>query len=405
MTPSITQYLSQRRQQPNGEPLCAYLYDLDALAAHARQLREALPANCELFYAAKANPMAPILETLAPVVDGFEAASGGELAWLAERHPEQRLLFGGPGKLESELEQALTLGVECIHVESLTELQRLAALGARLGRRVPLMLRMNIPLDGMPSTRLAMAGKPTPFGLDPEDLPEALALIAEQDRLDLQGFHFHLMSHQLDPRVQLALIQHCLRTVGDWQARFGLDLSVINLGGGIGVDYRQPNRRFDWPGFCQALRQLIDEEPMGKLRLRFECGRFISAYCGYYVMEVLDIKRNHGEWFAIGRGGTHHFRTPAAQDHDHPFHLVRSERPPRLRNENVTLVGQLCTPKDVLARRQPIAELAIGDWLVFRHAGAYAWNISHQRFLMHPAPEQIFLRGGTAFSSPVDEAQ
>ncbi|MCT7655071.1 hypothetical protein MBH78_10910 [Oceanimonas sp. NS1] len=122
-------------------------------------------------------------------------------------------------------------------------------------------------------------------------------------------------------------------------------------------------------------------------------------------MEVLDIKRNHGEWFAIGRGGTHHFRTPAAQDHDHPFHLVRGERPPRLRNENVTLVGQLCTPKDVLARRQPIQELAIGDWLVFRHAGAYAWNISHQRFLMHPAPGQIFLRGGTAFTPPTDEAQ
>lgn len=73
--------------------------------------------------------------------------------------------------------------------------------------------------------------------------------------------------------------------------------------------------------------------------------------------------------------------------------MLRGKQPAQLRDASVTLVGQLCTPKDLLARHQPISELAIGDWLVFRHAGAYAWNISHQHFLMHPAPEQIFLSG------------
>lgn len=392
MTPLIEQQLLQR-QQTADEPFCAYLYDLDALAAHARQMREALPANCELFYAAKANPMAPILDTLAPIVDGFEAASGGELAWLAERHPRQRLLFGGPGKLESELEAALRLGVECIHVESLTELKRLVGLCARLGCTASIMLRMNIPLDGLPSTRLAMGGKPTPFGLDPLDLPEALALLAEHPCLELQGFHFHLMSHQLDPQAHLKLMQLYFRTIKGWQAQYGLEVKVLNVGGGIGVDYQHPDRLFDWPGFCRELEALIAAEQMTETCIRFECGRFISARCGYYVMEVLDIKRNHGEWFAIARGGTHHFRTPAAQSHDHPFHVLRGRQPARLRDASVTLVGQLCTPKDVLARHQHIRELAIGDWLVFRHAGAYAWNISHQQFLMHPAPEQIFLCG------------
>ncbi|GHA03606.1 type III PLP-dependent enzyme [Oceanisphaera arctica] len=390
MTPLIEQKLLQL-QQTAPEPFCAYLYDLNALAAHARQMREALPANCELFYAAKANPMAPILATLAPIVDGFEAASGGELTWLAERHPRQRLLFGGPGKLESELEAALRLGVECIHVESLTELERLASLCARLGCTASIMLRMNIPLDGLPSTRLAMGGKPTPFGLDPLDLPEALARVAEQPRLALLGFHFHLMSHQLDRQAHIELMRHYFRTVKGWQRQYGLKVKVLNVGGGIGVDYQHPDRLFDWPEFCRDLEALIAAEQMTGTRLRFECGRFISAGCGYYVMEVLDIKRNLGEWFAIARGGTHHFRTPAAQSHDHPFYVLRGRQPSRLQDASVTLVGQLCTPKDVLARNQPIRELAIGDWLVFRHAGAYAWNISHQHFLMHPAPEQIFL--------------
>ncbi|MDA6077558.1 hypothetical protein O0544_18240 [Edwardsiella anguillarum] len=106
---------------------------------------------------------------------------------------------------------------------------------------------------------------------------------------------------------------------------------------------------------------------------------------------MLDIKRNLGEWFAVGHGGTHHFRTPAAQGHDHPFQVVRRDTPPEIRDRRVTLVGQLCTPKDVLARRQPIAALATGDWLVFPLAGAYAWNISHRHFLMHAEPHTVWL--------------
>lgn len=123
--------------------------------------------------------------------------------------------------------------------------------------------------------------------------------------------------------------------------------------------------------------------------IRFECGRYVSSQCGYYVMEVMDIKANHGDYFAIGRGGTHHFRTPAAQGHSHPFFILpgkKRESEKLFSNINVTIVGQLCTPKDMLAYQQPVDALAIGDYLVFPLAGAYAWNISHQNFLMHPPP-------------------
>lgn len=124
--PAPVQHAIAELRRQRGEPLCAYLYDLAALARHARTLREALPANCELFYAAKANPEAPILHTLAPWVDGFEAASGGELRWLYERHPDKPLIFGGPGKLDSELAAAMDCRISAFHVESLGELRRLA---------------------------------------------------------------------------------------------------------------------------------------------------------------------------------------------------------------------------------------------------------------------------------------
>jgi diaminopimelate decarboxylase len=107
-------------------------------------------------------------------------------------------------------------------------------------------------------------------------------------------------------------------------------------------------------------------------------------------MEVLDIKQNLGENFVIARGGTHHFRTPAAQSHDHPFAVVHNHQHSTISNPihhtTANLVGQLCTPKDVLARNQSIEYIDIGDYLVFTLAGAYAWNISHQNFLMHEPP-------------------
>ncbi|MBJ7223944.1 MULTISPECIES: type III PLP-dependent enzyme [unclassified Brenneria] len=391
MTPLVYQTLD-RLQQTRSAPFCAYVYDLSALRAHIAAMRAALPAQCELFYAAKANPEKAILHTLAPWVDGFEAASGGELRWLRDQVPDSPLIFGGPGKLPAELETAVELEIDAIHVESLTELRRLSDIATRRQRPVRVMLRMNIPLTGIDGTRLMMGGKPTPFGLDAAELPLAIAAIDACRWLSLTGFHFHLMSHQLAVENHLALMRLYLRQVARWCEQFDVQIQQVNVGGGIGINYRDPTAHFDWATFCRRLPAVISECQAGHLKLRFECGRYISAGCGYYVMEVLDIKRNLGEWFAIGHGGTHHFRTPAAQGHNHPFSVLRREQhAPAVENQPVTLVGQLCTPKDVLARQQPVAALAIGDWLVFSLAGAYAWNISHQNFLMHAPPEVLWL--------------
>ncbi|WP_426701705.1 type III PLP-dependent enzyme [Rhodanobacter sp. Col0626] len=369
------------------EPVCAYLYDLQALRNHAAQMRQCLPEGCELFYAAKANAEGPLLQTLAPWFDGFEAASGGELQWLHRQQPGRPLLFGGPGKLDSELALAASLPECAIHVESLGELARLSRIAGRAGRQTPVFLRMNIALEGIGTTRLMMGNAPSPFGMDEQDLPQAIAQLRQSPSLRLQGFHFHLMSHQHDVELQLTLVRAYLERVLSWRSTYQLDITVLNAGGGFGVNYADPAASFDWPRFCAGLRQLRHDD----IRLRFEPGRYVSASCGYYVMEVLDIKRSHGAYFAIARGGTHHFRTPAAQGHDHPFFVRRGQKRPLIEGQRVTLVGQLCTPKDVLARAQPIAALAPGDHLVFPLAGAYAWNISHQQFLMHPPPRMIFL--------------
>lgn len=376
------------------EPLSAYVYDLEALQRHAARLVDCLPRGCELFYAVKANSDRPVLQTLAPLVHGFEVSSGGELAWVRGEHAATPIVFSGPGKTDGELAQALGQGVEAIHVESLGELQRLAALARAAGVSAPVLLRVNLPLQNLVATPLMMGGGPTPFGIAADQLPGVVTWLRAHPEIRVRGFHFHLLSHQLDAAAHLQLLAAYVAQARAWSETFGLPLDHLNVGGGIGINYREPERQFDWPAFAAGLKQLVNA---GAPRLRFECGRYVSAACGYYAMQVIDLKQAFGRHYAVARGGTHQFRTPYAQGHSHPFRVLPVEHwpyafeRPELREARVHVVGQLCTPKDLLAFDAPVARLRCGDVLVFPYAGAYAWHISHHDFLRHPHPAQHYL--------------
>ncbi|EXU68436.1 decarboxylase [Streptomyces sp. PRh5] len=405
----ITSAVRTLATELTGDDLPAYVYDLAALRAHARAVRDALPPGLELYYAAKANPAPAVLRALAPHVTGYEVASGGEVEHVRAAVPGAPLAFGGPGKTEGELRRALTLGVERFHVESEQELRLLAGAAEEAGTdTVDVLLRVNLPLDGdelgsggplgaaLDGAALAMGGRPSPFGLDPEAVERCLPLLSPGGAggaggpLRLRGIHAHLASG-LDAPTQVAVAA----AIADWarklSERHGLGITEVNVGGGMGVDYAHPDRRFDWAAYGRGMADLALRHP--GLTLRIEPGRALTVYCGWYVTEVLDIKHSGGEAFAVVRGGTHHIRTPATKQHDQPFQVLPTDtgwtRPwprPALRDEPVTLVGQLCTPKDVLAARIPVAELRVGDRVAFAMAGAYAWNISHHDFLMHPRP-------------------
>jgi diaminopimelate decarboxylase len=372
----------------------AYVSDLTGLRAHVRAVRAALPDPVEVFYAAKANPERPVLEALTPMVDGFEVASGGELHHVRDVLPDARLAFGGPGKTERELELALKLGVERIHVESAHELRVLAAAADRLGMDAGVLLRVNLPLN-MDRMALAMGGRPSPFGLDPDALGGCTGLLGGAPRLRLRGVHAHLASG-LDAGALVSVAEQVVGWAHSWACSHRLPLEEVNVGGGMGVDYGAPQHRFDWQAYGRGLARLAATYP--DVRLRIEPGRSLAVYSGYYVTQVLDVKHSLGTAFAVVQGGTHHLRTPVTKGHDQPFEVVRVEhwdRPwerPGVTGEPVTVVGQLCTPKDVLARAVPVEQLRAGDIVVFALAGAYAWNISHHDFLMHPAPAFHYLR-------------
>ncbi|MFB4297098.1 alanine racemase [Actinomadura sp. NTSP31] len=344
----------------------AYVYDLPGLKAHVASIRAAL-GGTELFYAAKANPDAEILRALAPHVDGIEVSSGGELTHVRETLPEARIAFGGPGKTDEEL--ALAAGIDRVHVESPRELDRLRG-------PANVLLRANLPFR-VPGAALTMSG---PFGMDEDALDACAERIAGIPHITLRGVHAHLASG-LDASTMLDLAHQIAEWAIPWLKTQGVDDPELNIGGGMAVDYTSPVTRFDWSAYGAGLADI-------PARLRIEPGRAMTAYHGWYVTDVLDVKTTRGETYAILRGGTHHLRTPVAKGHDQPFHVLTANGP----ESPATLVGQLCTPKDVLARRVPVPPLRPGDLIAFAMAGAYAWNISHHDFLMHPEPAFHYLR-------------
>ncbi|WP_151478760.1 type III PLP-dependent enzyme [Streptomyces albicerus] len=388
---------------PSSE-LPAYVYDLAALREHAAFVRAALPERVELYYAAKANPEPEILAALSPYVDGYEVASGGELAHVAKAVPGRPLAFGGPGKAPAEITAALERGVERFHVESAHELHMLAALArqAAPGTRVAVLPRFNLPVaaGSLAASSLAMGGRPAPFGLDPSQADTVVRLLTDgtYPHLELRGVHAHLASGLRAPEL-LTVAESIVSWAVGLAERHGVRLAEVNVGGGMTVDYGVPESRFDWAAYGEGLAQLASRHP--DLTLRIEPGRALTAYCGWYATEVLDVKHSHGEEFAVARGGTHHLRTPATKGHDQPCSVLEVEDwsypwpRPVAQRELVTLTGQLCTPKDVLARNVPAPGLRAGDRVAFALAGAYAWNISHHDFLMHPRPGFHFLDAET----------
>jgi diaminopimelate decarboxylase len=363
-------------------PRCAYVYDTAALRTRTATLRAALPTGTILLYAVKANGHPAVVRTLAEACDGLEVASGGELE-LAVAAGARRIAFGGPAKTDAELAAAVAAGA-WINVESAHELRRLAALSPK----TTISVRVNRASSVVAGTH-AMTGGPTPVGVDEAQLPDVLALAETLPGIRVAGFHLHAVSNNLDGRAHAAFIDDAIAWSVATARRHGIELRSINVGGGLGVDYLSD--------------ATIDLTPLSSVRapagveLILEPGRILAADAGWYAAEVLDLKHTHGRTFAVLRGGTHHFRLPAAWGYSHPFSVLPvDEWPydfdrPSVTDTDVDAVGELCTPRDVLTRGRHVDRLRIGDMLVFGRTGAYGWDISHHDFLRHPPPSFVVL--------------
>ncbi len=375
-------------------PASAYLYDPSVAAANAVALRSALPPWVEVFYAVKANSFPPVVDALAGVVDGFEVASAAEARQVRDAAARAGRRFqavaSGPGKSAPLLCDLVEAGVTAINIESRLELQRVAAIGRARGFPVPVTIRVN-PARVDICGALAMGGRATPFGIPEEDVRRALDHAEREPGVDVLGFHIHAVSGNLDAVAHLAYVRWCLEWSVATAGAAGVDLRLVDAGGGLGVAFGGGDP-FDVATFAAGLHEL---RPPAGCRMVLEPGRWMVADCGWYAAEIVDLKYARGSWFAVVRGGINHFLLPASWDIVHRFAVVPADRwptgvdRPEIGGELVTVVGELCTPEDVLARDVRVDRIRAGDVAVFPQAGSYGWEFAIQHFLQHPPPPRL----------------
>lgn len=371
-----------------------YAYDRARIAARVQALRAALPQEISLHYAIKANPMPALVCFMAPLVDGLDVASGGELriALDAGMQPA-RISFAGPGKTAAELEAAAAAGI-LLNVESFREIRLLAHVGVRLGRRIRVAVRVNPDFE-LKTSGMKMGGGPKQFGIDAEQVPDALA---EIDRLGLEfeGFHIYAGSQNLRADAICDAQQKTLALAERLATAAPRPVRRLNLGGGFGIPYFRGEQPLDLSQIGQNLRQIVERagDTLPEAELAIELGRYLVGEAGIYVCRVLDRKVSRGAVFLVTDGGLHHHLSASGNFGQ----VVRKNYPVVIGNrvhggerEVASIVGPLCTPLDVLGDRVELARAREGDLVVIFQSGAYGFSASPHGFLGHPPPAEVLV--------------
>ncbi len=371
-----------------------YAYDRARIARRVAEVRAALPAGIHLHYAVKANPLPELLAYMAPLVDGLDVASAGELQRaLAAGMAPKAISFAGPGKRTAELDAAVAAGV-LVNVESFREVPLLAEASARHALPARVAVRVN-PDFGLRGAGMRMGGGAKPFGVDAEQVPALLRAVADAG-LQFEGFHLYAASQML----KADLLAQATRATGELLLRLSADAPApvrhLNLGGGWGIPYFPHEQPLDVVPVCAALAELQARvaEALPGAQLQIELGRYLVGEAGVYVAQVLDRKVSRGQVFLVTDGGMHHHLAASGNFGQ----VIRRNYPVAIGNrmngterEVVSIVGPLCTPLDLLAEQVELPAARPGDWVLVFQSGAYGASASPQAFLGHPPCAEVLV--------------
>lgn len=364
-----------------------YVYDRGLLTQRVAELRVVLPPAMKLHYAMKANPMPALVCHMAGLVDGIDVASGGELKVALDAGADPReISFAGPGKSVGELRQAVAAGI-LINVESFREINELAGISEELNLPARVAVRVNPDFE-LKSSGMKMGGGPKQFGIDAEQVPEALSEIGKQG-LAFEGFHLFAGSQNLKAEAIVEAQQKSVVAVRRWLDRVPAPIRTLNLGGGFGIPYFPGEQRLDLAPIGANLAQLAEEvkADMPEASIVIELGRYLVGEAGIYVTRVVDRKVSRGQVFLVTDGGLNHHLSASGNFGQ----VIRKNYPVAIGNrmdvperEIASVVGPLCTPLDLLADRMELAKSEPGDLVVIFQSGAYGASASPQAFLGHP---------------------
>lgn len=373
-----------------------FVYQLDALKAHLEQLQQ--QDVIKLWFAVKANPLSKVIQTLDGAGFDFDVASAGELAQvLAQGISPDRVLNTGPAKSKKQLKAFVELGVKTFVVESLNQLtwlneviserlltEQTTAQGAVERPTVLLRVQLQWP-DG---EKNPLGGNSlTPFGLSVQEWQNVQ--VSDYPKLDICGLHIFQWGNMLSNEKMYSLWGQMVAPLTGLANDIGMELKILDLGGGLGIDYLNEGKQLSWQKIIDDLADIKAQAGVEELWL--ELGRFAVAECGYYVVPVVDRKMNYEQEQLVLAAGINHIIRPAITDQPFPVTLLRNST---AEHETFDLHGPLCTSMDKLGHLSLPDDVAVDDKLVFGYCGAYGFTESMPFFLCHQlAAEYVYQDG------------
>ena len=365
-----------------------YVYSHETLSRHFRVFDEAFASVSRLIcFAMKSNSNLAILRLFGAMGGGLDIVSGGELfRALKAGVPVDRIVFAGVGKSDEEIAFALERGVLLFNVESEEELANVGAVASRLGKRARVAIRVNPDVDPRTHPYIATGLKKSKFGIDIGRAREQYRKAAALDGVEPAGVHCHIGS-QITTSAPFADAVDIVARLVEALRGDGHDIRYLNLGGGLGITYRDEAPPLPKDYAAAILPRL---EGLG-CALIFEPGRVIAGNAGVLVARVLYEKVSPDKRFVIIDAGMNDLIRPSLYQAFQDVWPV--EEAVKERERHLTdLVGPICESGDYLAKDRSLPELRRDDLVAVMSAGAYGFTMA-SNYNSRPRPPEILVRG------------
>ena len=347
-----------------------YYYDTALLKATLDAIQKEIAPypNYHVHYAMKANANPRLLEMIQQTGWGADCVSGGEVQEAIEAgFPADKIVYAGVGKSDWEILTALRNNIFCFNVESIPELEIINELAAREGKIARVCLRINPDVEAHTHTHIITGMAENKFGIALKDMLPVVQLAQRLDNISFEGLHFHIGSQITNMQDYVALCQR-INEIQHQLHKHNIYPSVINVGGGLGIDYQSPDERpiADFKAYFKVFVQHLHLRP--EQSLHFELGRAVVAQCGSLITRVLYVKHTSTKQFAIVDAGMTELIRPALYQAKHKI-INLSSRSEQM--ERYDVVGPICESSDVFDNDILLPLTQRGDLLSIRSAGAY----------------------------------
>ena len=369
-----------------GTPL--YIYSAEQLSRNYRAWAQSVRAQDRVCYAVKANSNLGVLSLLAKLGSGFDIVSRGELerVLLAGGNPAG-IVYSGLGKSPDDMRRALEVGVHCFNVESEAELEQLSAVAAAVGKRAPVSIRVNPDVDARTHPYISTGLRENKFGIDIRRAEAVYLRARELGSLDLVGVDCHIGSQLVDLSPYFDALERVLELVDKLERR-GIRLRHLDLGGGLGVRYRNETP----PAASELCAGVIERLGTRDLHLIFEPGRSIAANAGALITRVDFLKPTEVRNFAILDASMSELIRPAL--YQSWMDIVPADCNLDRPIQQWDLVGAVCESADFLGKDRTLG-LAGGDLLAVLGAGAYGFVMS-SNYNTRPRPAEVMIQNNQA---------